>query len=347
MPAIATLPFIESFDHYDIENTKWMVAGPGSSIDLSNTGISRTGIGCLTCSQTDGPQLLFPSLTRVVWGGAFYPDGTPPSQGDFGQIYTMRSINDNTSQVRIGMYKDGSLVVKNDNDPIAVVIAQSAPGVINPNAYNYIEVDAQIATSANLTVRVNNVTVIDVSGVQTQVPGSIQAVNLFILKAIGNFTSGRHDDLYLRDPGGLGQGQAFYGPIRVRVAVAVQDATPLQCVPSTGTDHFALVDEIPPDDGATYVAADTPTQTDEYFYGISGIGNGAVIPVVQHTMDAVLIGGGSRALGSSCGGTATGSSQVTAVYNMVVTPYETDPVTGLDWQVSNLALRSFGPVVTG
>jgi hypothetical protein len=347
MPAIVTLPFVESFDHYNIETSKWMIAGAGSAINLTNSGISRTGIGCCLLTQISGPQLLFPPLARVVFGGAFYPNGAPAVQGDFGQIYDVRSINEGVSQVRIGMYTDGTLVVKNDNDPVAIVIASSAAGVINPAAYNYIEVDAQIAASASVTVKVNNTVVIDVSGVRTRVPGTSAVVNQFELKAIGGVTTGRHDDFYIRDPKAIGQGLAFYGPIRVRVAVAVSDSTPLLWTPSTGTDHFAMVDEIPPDDGTTYVSGDTPNQIDQYLYGISGISNGASIPVVQHSMDAALVGGGSRALGSSCGGIVTGDVQVTSVYNMVIVPYELDPVTGLAWVVNDLSVRPFGPAVTG
>jgi hypothetical protein len=79
--ATATLPFFDSFDHYNIQADKWTAGSAEASIDISNT-LARTGIGCLTLtSGSNGPTLVYPAQTRVVIGSAFYPAGAASVPG--------------------------------------------------------------------------------------------------------------------------------------------------------------------------------------------------------------------------------------------------------------------------
>jgi len=59
---------------------------------------------------------------------------------------------------------------------------------------------------------------------------------------------------------------SWCGPAKTALMVPTGDSTPVEWTPSTGTDHFALVDDAPgaPDDDTTYVSAAVANREDWY-----------------------------------------------------------------------------------
>lgn len=324
---------MDSFDHYNDTSTKWFIGG--GAVDLTGT-LSRTGIGCMDLAgSTTGPFLLFNGISRFVSGTAFYLDNFP--QPTFGEIMNFIETVTNTRQVRIVCYPDCSIGVLNEN----TVLGRSAPGQLVINSYNYIEVDAIIATLGACVVRVNEQVVLNLNNVRTQFPGSLSLVNAWRLKGFGITASTRHDDVYLRDPDGETFGQSFWGAEKTFAIVPDADAAPLNWTPSSGTDHFSLVNEIPPDNGATYVESNTVNQKDQYSQSNSAITNplATSIPCVQHCLcmaDPAV----TRSVGSCADGAIEGNQVLTDAFLIYNFPYERS------WTVAAVGSTKFGPVVT-
>lgn len=82
---------------------------------------------------------------------------------------------------------------------------------------------------------------------------------------IASHINGYIDDLYWGDDQGSAPWNAFLGDCRVEGQLALTDAAGgggfyRQFTPSSGTDHGALLNENPPNDGTTYVASGTVGQ---------------------------------------------------------------------------------------
>lgn len=331
MPLLATLPFLDSFDHYNALNTKWLLAS--GSIDLTGT-LSRTGIGaCILSGTTDGPFLVFTAIPRFTIGTAFYPSLFP--QPTFGGILNLIESVANVRQIQLVCYPDMSIGVLNEN----LILGRSAPGQLVLASYNYIEVDATISAAGNVIVRVNEQIILSLTGVRTQYPGSLSLVNVLRLKGFGGSAACRHDDLYLRDPGGETFGQSFYGAQKCNAIVPNADASPLNWGPSPGPTNFAMVNEVPPDGNTTFVSSDTPGAIDQYGQSNAVLPAGANIVCVQHCLD-MTDAAVARSVASCADGVIATGRALTNAYLIYQFPYERT------WTAAQVGSTKFGPAVT-
>ncbi len=163
------------------------------------------------------------------------------------------------------------------------------------------------------------------------------------------------DDLYWGDttqPEPAVPDNAFLGVCHVDDQLALTDAVGgggairgWTC--STGTDHGALVDENPPDDGATYVYADTPGQQELFKFPPLTVGVGTVYGVMQMpNMAKVDVGGRTVAplLRSSDGTLTTDTAQAlsTSYKYYPPVPLTVDPATGDPFTIASVNAAQFG-----
>ena len=321
------LIFLDSFDHYSNESVKW-----DGVITTNLTGTrSRTGIGCLVIdSGTFGPTKTFSPSSFVSFGGAFYY--TEPSfvvqflNVPFGNAVVTVSI---TNQLGF-TFTAGSGVG---------TIGNTAGGLFQLGAYNSLELSVNVGTPGAIVFKCNGAVVFNFVGTTSQ-NGTISVVQLMGAANAGNPDS-RWDDVYIADWTST-PSSPFFGPVKIFAEVPTADASPLNWTPNSGTTHFSLVNEIPPDNDVTYVSDGTAGDIDQYVYQVTGIPSDGAVQTLQHDLDTRLDAAGSNTCCSVAAGNA--SSQVfspTTAYRIFTTAWDNDPGGGA-WQLSHFP-KNFGP----
>ena len=184
-----------------------------------------------------------------------------------------------------------------------------------------------------------SITLISLSGINTQA-GVEQYHNIL---QVGIYY-GSCDDLYICDGAGTDTND-FLGICRVIGLFPNSDTGTIQWTPSTGTTHYNLVDENPPDGDTSYVETSTQAQTDLYGYP-SLIGTGTILGL-QVSTTVSLSAGSSIILESpiiSNNITDLGPDYLitNATYYDKTHISTTDPNTGAAWTAANLAAAQIG-----
>jgi hypothetical protein len=97
------------------------------------------------------------------------------------------------------------------------------------------------AVAGAIAIRMDGQTVFSFSGST----GSAATDNWYFWH-LGNGADYYLDDYCLHDAAGAAPGNTWPGPVRVSRQAPVSDAAPNQMTPSTGVDHYAVLDERPP-----------------------------------------------------------------------------------------------------
>ena len=213
------------------------------------------------------------------------------------------------------------------------------------NVWHYFELKATIRTGSNgsYEIRHNEITLTSSAGVNTANAGSDGADVL----GYGYATSGVEthvDDLYWDH----GAGADFKGDSYLKGVFPNADGDNLDWTPSTGMDHYVLVDDAAtaPND-ADYVSSAAPGDVDTYEYGDLSVNNDQVIAVLVWTA-ARMAAAGSRQIravyeepGNTLfpGDTKTVASTSTAEFLQV---FETNPDTGMPWEITEINDGRFG-----
>lgn len=330
------LIFADGFDHYNDASLKW-TAPNGATIDLTGTK-SRTGIGAMLCTSAGpGNQKSIASKSGFVCGRAYMTNGGNNSV--FGFIGPGHSQT--VHQVDLIVNADGSMSVITDQHN---TLGQTIGGLIPFNqTYVYVEMKVTFSNpGGQVAIRVNGQQVLQCSG--NTDPDGTGLANIFYLQGPGGGTVAYADDVYLLDLLG-GINNDFWGPVRIFAGVPVSDSAPLQWTPSSAGTHFSLVNAIPQNNGATFVEDNTVGEQDQYIHAASGIAPPVSILGVQHCMDAQLDIAGARQLGSSVGGVVSAGQSLTTAYQIKTFVYDTNPVTGLPFALTDFTTTPFGPDV--
>lgn len=277
--------FEDSFDQYGDDETNMVdgvYAHAGGSLISSTfaTGTHAFAPGEDSTSNIGGIRKVLPGSARTKVGAAckfYFP--ALPSTNTVAVIYDFLSASANRSHVAVYVDSNGRLLFRKDgnynlNGEVGTQIAVSDP-VIVASAWNHIEVQVFIhATLGWVRAAVNGVhvfqaenldTLYDASGVisiaQHQVwyggssinPAPFYMDDYYIYDFTGD-SAVDTDFCPTMDGGGLATG--YIGELQVMWQVMTGDTAQDDWVPSSGSDAYAMVDEIPPDD-ADYIYSDT------------------------------------------------------------------------------------------
>jgi hypothetical protein len=223
----------------------------------------------------------------------------------------------------------------------AATLLAVIPGFKDFNSY--VEFKLTPGAVGHLTIRLDGVVVFDADGNFTDGAGTPGVTGLH-WGGFAGVSDLKVDDVYLCDDTGT-YNNDFLGDIRVLSSPPNDDGYYAQMNPSTGADHFALVDEYPINT-TDYVDADTVGEIDTYLYpGLDAtIGD---ILAVQFMMYSKLTAGG---VGELSGFVRNGSSDyvaavantVQAVWQGLAVIYEEDPDTSAPWTVAGVDASEFG-----
>jgi hypothetical protein len=252
---------MESFDGYGGTNshmTKWNTA---PSLATSSP-TPRTGAYC----ARSGNRAINPGSATVILGCAIY---WPSGQAITITLYYDVSTSGSNAQDTLELGSDGKIRLRLGASSGAVIdTSVSAPLVAN--SWNAIEWKILVSNSGTYTVKVNGVQVLNGSAdTQNQAATSAVALIDFVLGSFGGM-----DDVYMLDSTGSANND-FIGDCKVEcLTVQTGNGSNVGLTPSTGTDHGALVDELPANDDTDYNFSATVGAKDTYaFTNVATVGS--------------------------------------------------------------------------
>lgn len=246
-------------------------------------------------------------------------------------------------QFTIGLRSDGTVCVQNGTGSLSSALAASAAGVVTSSAWFYMEVEFVLSdTVGECRVWINGTKVIDISGVDTK-GSTTTVVDELRYGQVGTGAGGIIlDDFYLTNTA------TRLGESRITTLVPTADTADKDWGRSTGSDNYALVDELP------YATTDYVTSATAGDLDLYDFGNLPYTPLTIHAVQtsffaakddaasrsvrARLRSGGTDANGTSLGLTAT-HVQKTDIY-------ATDPNTTAAWTASAVNALQAGPETT-
>lgn len=260
-------------------------------------------------------------------------------------LYDVRAST--TSHLVIAINTDGSLIVFRSgtaNDfsannatgtgvPLSasVQLGVTAPGVVlagRPFAFKALVTIDNAAGVIDLYV--NGVAVLSLTTVDTQNGGTATVTNL--LCGAAPMASSANVTAYFED---FWCGSAMLpGDRRVDSHYPIQDGANADFTPSSGSDHYAMVDEVSPDDSTTKVTAVTPGSRDTY--KVESFKNpGGSIDAVKTVLTCVKVAPNSAQLATcieSGGAPHDGTAQgITTTWMNIGEVADVDPGTSAAW----------------
>lgn len=214
-------------------------------------------------------------------------------------------------------------------------------GSLKKHRWYFVEGKVVIKGTAtgSVELRVNGETVTSASSVQTSQD------TFHLLGAIRfNSTLGgiRYDNFYLVDETAGGP-VTFLGPCYVEQLIPTGDVV-TDWTPSSGSNHYALVDETTLPNATDYVSTSTVNNADEW--GYSNLANIETVFGVQTMVQAWLNQPGSRTLQITCNSGGTVNAQNIALVDANTVRYlahlNKDPNGNVDWTPTAINAAQFG-----
>ena len=346
------LLFIDSFDHYDTASIldKWTANFTACKIEI---GKGRCGTNCLGLSTFNqiNKGIPFAGASGTVGFAAWMASALTLSTAEI----NICEFNGVTSTPHFTIWwhaTDGSLSVEVNSSP-SVEIGRTPPDVVREDTWYFIEVQATIAASGSVIVRVNNIELLNLSGVNT-IGGGAGGTGVTALRGVG-FNCGSNetwmlDDVYVLDDTGPAPWNTFLGDCRVeylRPRAAGGSQTFPVVVGSSGSHWRAVDDNAVPDEDVSYVEADAPGQTDTNLYQPTGLPAGQPIFGAQLSLHARKSEIGPRVISPVVNGVA-GPAQYSpsmTTYSYHHTMYPVNPATGNPWTVAEINAIDAGATV--
>jgi hypothetical protein len=238
------LLFMDGFDHYGtagdvVSLGKWgqIIGSLGLSIETVQTRV-RTGLGSAKNYYGNDETVTkpLPASGGFVVGVAIYMTAQP-------QAYDWIRIKEGSvTHVSVAMTAGALVQVK-----CGATVLATGTTVLPLNAWTYVEFKGVIHdTAGSFEIRVDGVTEISGNNVDTRNGGTTGQWDRVSLSVPATAWNCYFDDFYVCDQSGSIRND-FLGPIRIETLMAqAGNGTNVGLTPSFGTDHGALVDEVPP-----------------------------------------------------------------------------------------------------
>lgn len=323
----------DSFDHYGTVTTN-MTDGAWAQVvggSLSNT-FARTGTRSFACTgSADAIRRVFGAAKTTVGVGMAVYKPALPSVNNTNELFSFRDAA-NAIQIIVAVDTTGILSVWRGN--FVTKIGDSTVPVITAAAWNHIEVKVTINdTTGAVEVRVNQVTVINLTGVDTKA-SALTETSQFQTGNQGTNSQGHYvDDIVAWDTSGS-LNNDFVGDLKVATDFPDADTADVAWTRSTGATNFGVIDENPPNGDTDYLTATTV-----------GLKFGVTfpdLPAEASQIPAVIMVNKTRKTDAgdanfqghviSNGDTGNGTDRpVTTAYLLYHDVFETDPDTAAPW----------------
>lgn len=344
------LLFIDGFDHYSSTELpkKWNAIGSSLSIRISTTG-GRRGGGALECNGAANTAYVDKTTANTatfIIGAAIKISAAP----DSGSVALIRLLD--TTTVQLSLLLNNNLTFSVVRGTGTAITNGTSTATLTIGAWNYLEFKVTISTSiaaGSCKVRLNGVDIVTVATGQSTQAGSNAYANIVRLGCTSPLTSAfpLYDDFYVCDSSGSANND-FLGDSRIDTIMPTSDGTYTDGTPSTGTAHYACVDEIPPSN-TDYVSMGTAGNRDSYGYAdVPNLTSSTVFGVQVNAYWSKDDAGTRTAAtfarsGSTNADGATVGLPTSDTYASQM--FETDPNTSSAWTQSSVNAAQFGTTV--
>lgn len=311
------------------------------SASISTNG-GRWGGGVVILAQNSG-YIQTPLVTTPgeIWAGySFYSNDTPGTNTEFAvcQFVSPQGIECTIT------YNALTLVFSLwEKSASTTLLGTSSPIILTVGTWHYIDIHFKLSTTTSgiVEIWIDNVRVMNVTGIITSYQGSATTLSNFINGATtGSFGSLAHaiDDLIINDTAGS-RNNGRVGDSRVTIQVPNSDASPNNGTPTSGSSHFAMVDEAQWSSDDTLTLANTTGQEENF--GVTPL---TILPLTVFGVQVIAIcektdGGVANAkLGVTSGGDdALSASQGLPIsWGYLSGIFEADPNGNIDWNQTSL-----------
>lgn len=280
--------------------------------------------------------------TRVGVGFATYRVGLP-EDSDQCLLFDFSDHN-NDRQLRVSLGADGRLNVYSMDVTAGTLIGASDPGAISGGAWNHIEAAVTChASTGSVEIRVNGVTVVDLSGVDTD-PQATGDLSFWGAGKWGSASGGNReyylDDLFAWDDTGDANND-FIGDVKVYTLLPDADTAQADWTLSAGSDGYALIDEVPQDGDTTYLETSGNGDESDFDFPSLPAEVSAVIGLqavsVARKTDAGAANLVQSLISSEVGSPPAAATQdgathaLTTSYSYYADTFDVDPATGAAW----------------
>jgi len=330
------LLFCDSFDHYTTNAqlaTKW---GNGNFNINSAWGRNGTaGIGTGEDRSSRWTKSGTGVDTIIVGFANNFISGTPNTRLNLYEDATLHIyLYPNAGSLKWQVYRgDGTL------------LGTSSPSFAF-GIYDYIELKVKIHdTTGTVDLRVNNVSVLSLTGQDTRNGGTSGLINAVLISSIDYGSVSRLDDFYVCDTSGS-RNNDFLGDVRIQAIFPSATGNSSQWTANGAATNRECVDEITPNDDTDYISSSTATQKDTYVFGDVTPTSGTV-KAVQHVLYARKDDAGTRTIRpvirhSTTDYTVGAGTNISITYAMIKDISETNPGTSTDWTISDVNNAEFG-----
>lgn len=331
------LLWCDGFDHYGSSIAKLLDgawAETGGALCTLSTVQTRTGTYAIRSAGLAGTQ---PSLRRVLGGSrttvgigaAIYLDSLPTNNNSF-RLWDYRDAG-NVTQLSIGVQSTGTIVVTRGPLNTGTVLYTTPTPAVVADAYQHIESLATINdTTGAVEVRVNGVTVVSLSGVDTCATGNVECSQLAFLTSpsTGGATAAAYmDDLFVYDNSGT-YNNTFIGDRRVLTLFPNANTATADWTVVGAASGYEAIDEASPDDDTSYITATTTGQVSEF--GLQNLPDGisvvSAVVMVERARKTEAGPASTQVSIVSGASVASGANKpITEVYTYRHDVFETDP----------------------
>ena len=322
------LEFMDGFDHYNNTTNlarKWDAGSVASSFPAGRFG----GNGLTMQNNGTGANITLTAQQTRTIGFALFVNTLPSAS-----IVVAAFLDAGTFQMELRLNSTGTLSATRNG-----TVLSTSSSTLSLSTWYYVEFQTKIDPSTGTyDVHVNGASVTSGSGnTRNTANSTANQVRVTSTALPGSIT---FDDLYIRND------NTFLGECRIFTSLPTGDDASFKAwTPSTGTSHFANVDDNPPNDDTDFNSSATAGQIDLFtFPSISPTGS---IAAVQTVLTARKDDVGTRQICEECRSGSTNydganTFTMTSSYLMYREIRETDPATSAAWTLSAVNAAEFG-----
>lgn len=330
------LLWCDGFGHYGVTanllNGVYASVNSGVSISTANprTGTHHIRIGGFTTSSTsDLRRVLGGAKTTVGIGGAFYWPQLP-TDNNTQRLFQFADAA-NTMQISVISQSTGVIEVFRGGGSGTSLGASATPAVV-ANAYQHIECIVFFSqTVGTVEVRVNGVTVVSISGVDTCFSALTECSQVYIGGGCGStgYAQTDLDDIYCYDNSGS-YNNTFIGDRRVLTLFPDANTATADWTAVGAASGYLCIDEATPNDDTDYITAATVGLVSQF--GLQNLPAGiSVVNAVVMVERARKTEAGSAntqvSIVSGASTTAGADKPLTEIYTYRQDVFQTDPAT--------------------
>jgi len=326
------LLFIDGFDHYggaDILK-KWTDAANG----IISTSTKRTGVSSMAFESTYDDRMVRKALganyNTLVVGAAIMQ---PHPNADIDRIFIF--CDNTTSQIAIIVNRDHTISAYRGNTLLGTTVSP----VFQADVWDYYEAKVVFSqTAGSVTVRRNEVTILDLTGIDTCESANEYGNGFEFHPCTGYSTSGFtfYDDIYC-------DSTDFLGDIKVETIYPSGAGNSTQFTPSAGL-NYQCVDEAPANGDTDYISTSEVDKIDTYDY--SDIISDGTILGVQVNIMARMDDSGTNKIAPVVRPASTdrigNTKELTQLYKDYLQLYTVSPETSVAWTKSEINNCQFG-----